>query len=261
MTETGYELVNNGDSAITIIFERPISKDLSRIIITIAEQIKIQQAGRFEDIIPGYQSLTLCYESTLFSESKGTENNDELQQIITPIIEYHLTADIPSSKEHYSHRAEAIHHAINSEATLIEIPVCYEDEYALDQQRVLQHTGLTSEQLIAIHSEATYLVHMLGFMPGFLYLGGLDNRLHCPRKDVPATRIPAGSIAIGGQHTGVYPASGPGGWNIIGRTPLRLFKPDEESPFVASALDNIRFVAISKNQFLAIVKSQEYQEG
>ncbi len=257
MNETGYKIVDNGDSAITVIFESPISEALSRIIITIAEHINIQLAGQFEDIIPGYQSLTLCYKTP-----EHFESNHELQDIITSIIEYHLSGnrgDNNTPDELGSYHAEVANKVINKQTKLIEIPVCYEDEFALDQKQVLQHTGLTSTQLIEMHTKGKYLVHMLGFMPGFLYLGGLDKRLHCPRKAVPATRIPAGSIAIGGEHTGVYPGSGPGGWNIIGQTPLRLFKPEQSNPFIASALDSIRFVPITKDQFSKLLETQEYQ--
>ncbi len=259
MNESGYKIVDNGDSAITVIFAHPISEELSRIIIAIAEHINIQLAGQFEDIIPGYQSLTLCYRMSHSFDSK-----EELQHIIIPIVEHHLSGrkvDIKATDELHSNHKEALNNVINRETKLIEIPVCYEDEFALDQKQVLQHTGLTSTQLIEMHSNGKYLVHMLGFMPGFLYLGGLDRRLHCPRKAVPATRIPAGSIGIGGEQTGVYPGSGPGGWNIIGQTPLRLFKPEQSNPFIAAALDSIRFVPISKIEFTNRLETQEYQGG
>lgn len=241
MNQSGYKVFDNGDSAITIIFEHPISEKLSRIIITIAEQINIQFADQFEDIIPGYQSLTLCYNLW-----NSLESNREPIDVITSIIDSHLSG---YREDNY----------INRQGKLIEIPVCYEDEFALDLSRILQHTGLTSEQLTTMHSNGKYLVHMLGFMPGFLYLGGLDNRIHCPRKEIPATRIPAGSVGIGGQHTGIYPLSGPGGWNIIGRTPMKLFNPESSTPFIASALDYIRFVPITKHQFTSMLNNSEYQ--
>ncbi len=255
MNETGYKIVDNGDSAITVIFQCSISEELSRIIIAIAEHINIQLTGQFEDIIPGYQSLTLCYKAPELFES-----NHKLQQVITSIIEYHLAsnrADKYTPDELGSYHPEVANKVINKQAKLIEIPVCYEDEFALDQKQVLQHTGLTSTQLIEIHSSGKYLVHMLGFMPGFLYLGGLDRKLHCPRKVVPTTRIPAGSVGIGGEHTGVYPRSSPGGWNIIGQTPLKLFKPEQSNPFIAAALDSIRFVPITKVQFSKLLETQE----
>jgi len=257
MIGTSYKVFDNGDSAITIIFEHPICEELSRMIITIAEQINTQLANQFEDIIPGYQSLTLCYNILNSLDS----NSDPLQDI-TPIIDYHLSSgrvDKNTTDENQYNHTQGPDKTIKRQAKLIEIPVCYEDEYALDQSRILQHTGLTSEQLITIHSKGKYLVHMLGFMPGFLYLGGLDKRLHCPRKEVPATRIPAGSVGIGGQHTGIYPGSGPGGWNIIGQTPLKLFNPEHSKPFIASPLDSIRFVPITKNQFATMLNAEEYQ--
>jgi len=97
---------------------------------------------------------------------------------------------------------------------------------------------------------------MLGFLPGFLYLGGLDPRLTCPRKEIPSTKVPAGSVGIGGNQTGVYPVSSPGGWHIIGRTPIKLFCPQNNQPFIASPLDKIRFVPISEREYYHLQKER-----
>ena len=134
-------------------------------------------------------------------------------------------------------------------AATVEIPVCYEPEFGPDLAGVAQHTGLTPERVVELHSGADYLVYFLGFSPGFPYLGGMPPELATPRLDDPRKHVPAGSVAIGGNQTGVYPVSSPGGWRIIGRTPMRLFRPDEEPPTLLAMGDRVRFVPISKEKF------------
>ncbi len=231
MTRNNFQIINNGDSAITIMFNEPVDEHLSLKINQLMVYIKQSMSEKFENIIPAYQSLTLCYKPLMFEQQ-------ELKQRVKSMMMQELPALI-------------------NEPALVEIPVCYDDEFATDMERVLNHTGLSRQELIATHSGKKYLVHMLGFMPGFLYLGGLDTHLACPRKSTPAIRIPEGAVAIGGNQTGVYPVSSPGGWNIIGRTPLSLFKPDSQQPFIASAMDKIRFVPVTKEQFTKIKLSDE----
>ena len=112
-----------------------------------------------------------------------------------------------------------------------------------------KHAGLSREEVIRIHSGQDYLIYMLGFLPGFPYLGGLDQRLFTPRLDNPRTRIPAGSVGIGGEQTGIYPMESPGGWQLIGRTPLNLFSPDNGGKLMYEAGDRIRFVPISEAEY------------
>jgi len=223
MTDSDFQIIENGDAAVTIIFNSPSSEQLTSKLIRLAAHITTILSDKFENIIPGYQSLTLNFKPLTFEP-------DELRKTINTLV----AAPLP---------------ALVNKPALVEIPVCYEDAFAPDMERVLKHTGLTRQELVTTHSNADYLVHMLGFMPGFLYLGGLDPKLSCPRKTTPATRIPRGAVAIGGQQTGVYPGESPGGWNIIGQTPLVLFKPESRQPFIASALDKIKFVPISGSQF------------
>lgn len=125
---------------------------------------------------------------------------------------------------------------------VVEIPVRYGGEYGPDLAFVAEHAGLSEAEVIALHSQRPYRIYMIGFLPGFPYLGGLDERLHTPRLDAPRTRIPAGSVGIGGQQTGIYPVESPGGWRIIGRTPLKLFDPGR--PPLYAAGDYIKFTPI-----------------
>lgn len=134
-------------------------------------------------------------------------------------------------------------------ARTIEIPVCYEPVFAPDLGEVAEHCRLSPNEIIALHSRAHYQVRCVGFTPGFPYLSGLPRELAMPRRTTPRTRVPAGSVAIGGSQTGIYSLPSPGGWNLIGRTPLRLFDPERQLPALLRIGDRVRFRAISLGQF------------
>jgi inhibitor of KinA len=130
-----------------------------------------------------------------------------------------------------------------------EVPVCYQHEFGPDLMRLAEEKQLSLSQFIDAHCAPTYRIHFFGFLPGFFYLNGLTEILHTPRKAVPNLSVPKGSLAIGGTQTGIYPGESPGGWHIIGRTPLSLFNAEAEPPVWAKAGDQIRFVPISIAQF------------
>jgi inhibitor of KinA len=132
---------------------------------------------------------------------------------------------------------------------VIEVPVCYEAEFAPDLAAVAEHAGLSQDEVIQRHSSASYRVTCVGFTPGFPYLSGLPTELATTRRATPRKEIPAGAVAIGGTQTGIYPRKSPGGWNIIGRTPLRLFDVERNPPSLFRAGDHIRFRKISRNEF------------
>jgi inhibitor of KinA len=131
----------------------------------------------------------------------------------------------------------------------IEIPVCYDPEFGFDLEDVAHRANIDSKQVIELHSGAEYRVHCLGFTGGFTFLGGLPKKLATPRRDIPRKEIPAGSVAIGGKQTGIYPIRSPGGWNVIGRTQLKLFDPKNNPPTLLRAGDRVRFRAISRDEF------------
>ncbi|MEP7013818.1 MAG: 5-oxoprolinase subunit PxpB [Verrucomicrobiota bacterium] len=137
-------------------------------------------------------------------------------------------------------------------ACVTEIPVCYDPNFALDLDHVAEHAHVSAAEVIELYSAPEYRVSCIGFTPGFPFLSGLDKKIATPRRDTPRKEIPAGSVGIGGAQTGVYPLRSPGGWNIIGRTPLALFDPAKSPPALLQAGDRVRFRSITREEFDAI---------
>ncbi|HSL40013.1 MAG TPA: 5-oxoprolinase subunit PxpB [Desulforhopalus sp.] len=170
------------------------------------------------EYLPSYRSLAVVYDPLRTSFAQLREELHQAYQSLAGIA-------LPSPR-------------------LVEIPVCYGGELGPDLGFVARHNQLTEQEVISLHSGSDYLVYMIGFTPGFPYLGGLDERLHTPRLASPRKKVPAGSVGIANGQTGVYPIDSPGGWQLIGRTPLQLFDPGREEPFLLAAGDTLRFVAI-----------------
>jgi inhibitor of KinA len=131
----------------------------------------------------------------------------------------------------------------------VQIPVCYDEEFALDLDRVANHTSLTPDAIVTLHSSAEYTVACIGFMPGFPFLAGLPQQLRVPRLESPRTKVSAGSVAIANAQAGVYPLESPGGWNVLGRTPLQLFRVNENPPTLLRPGDCVQFRRITRTQF------------
>ncbi len=139
----------------------------------------------------------------------------------------------------------------------IEIPVCYAAEFAPDQEMVCEQLNMDFEEIVKRHCLTNYLIYGIGFLPGFMYLGGLDPHLEMPRKETPRMKVPKGAVGIAAKQTGVYPHESPGGWNLIGNCPIDFFKPDQKPPFFAQVGDQISFVPISKDEYKLIKIAQE----
>jgi KipI family sensor histidine kinase inhibitor len=140
---------------------------------------------------------------------------------------------------------------------VIEIPVCYGGEYGEDLSNVSSHNNITDDEVVKIHTSKEYLIYMIGFTPGFPYLGGMDERIATPRLSKPRIKIVGGSVGIAGAQTGVYPVDSPGGWQIIGRTPLKLYDALREKPILLKTGDYIKFTSISKEEFISIEEKIE----
>jgi inhibitor of KinA len=137
---------------------------------------------------------------------------------------------------------------------VVEIPVCYDSEFALDLGHVARHAKISAKEVVGLHSAAHYRVNCIGFTPGFPYLTGLPEKLATPRRPTPRKQVPAGSVAIGGAQTGIYPLRSPGGWNVVGRTPVRLFDPAKNPPTLLRTGDRVRFHPIAREEFEALIQ-------
>lgn len=168
-----------------------------------------------------------------------------------------LKAELAFLKSQYPLRL----HTDDQDQSLWKIPVCYDSVFGLDLEEISKGRNLSISEIIRIHSETSYKVYFIGFLPGFLYLGGLDEHLYIPRKKSPRQHIEKGAVAIGGEQTGIYPNASPGGWNIIGNSPLNFFNPKLETPCFANAGDSIQFVPVdfeAHQDILSDVKNGTY---
>jgi len=230
-----YRIHHFGDNAIMIELGNEINPKILDKITLISNFLDSQQLDWLIEYIPAYTTITIFYDPFKLVATDGTCISPF--QLVADVITQ-LLGRLPKKK--------------NTENRLVEIPVCYGGEYGPDLTEVAAVNGLSIEEVIRIHSSAEYLVYMIGFAPGFPYIGGMSEKIATPRKATPRLKIPAGSVGIAGKQTGVYPLETPGGWQLIGRTPVRLFDPDKESPSLLKTGDKIRFKPITPEAFFAI---------
>ncbi|HEX3897071.1 MAG TPA: 5-oxoprolinase subunit PxpB [Rudaea sp.] len=216
-----------GDGALLIRLGDSIDAATNRTAIALAGALCAADIFGVRDIAPAYASVCVRYE---MSSADFATISTRLRSIVDSIktAEYSVDTDVT------------------------EIPVCYGGKFGPDLDAVAAHASISVDHVIDRHVDANYEVAMLGFMPGFPYLRGLDPTLHTPRLATPRTRVPAGSVAIGGAQTGIYPRELPGGWRIIGRTPLRLFDSARETPALLSPGQKVRFTRIGPDEFAAM---------
>lgn len=230
------KLLTAGDSSILLQFGNTIDPAINRKIAATVQLMREQHINGVTDVIPAFCSLLINYDPRVISY-------EQIKRRMEALVKIDVTAG-------------------DTRKRVFEIPVCYGGEYGPDIQNIADHAGMSVEEVIQIHTSRDYLIYMLGFLPGFTYLGGLDERIHTPRLANPRIRIPAGSVGIGGSQTGIYPMDSPGGWQLMGLTPVKTYDPDREVPILVEAGDYIRFVAIDEDEFHRIkelVDKNEYQ--
>ncbi|QEA52226.1 5-oxoprolinase subunit PxpB [Loigolactobacillus coryniformis] len=216
-----YDLIPASDQALNVTFANKIDPQINLIISRLATKLK--ECPEVTALLPAFRTLTIFYQPLVTSL-------DQLKTLVTRTID---NLDLKQV----------------GQTQIIHIPVCYTPELGPDLQRVAEHAHLSVADLIQRHTQPNYPIYMLGFLPGFAYLGGLDPHLAMPRLATPRTRIAAGSVGIAGQQTGMYPVVSPGGWQLIGRTPIKLFDPQREQPLFYQAGDYIHFDKIDRASF------------
>ncbi|MBR2824001.1 MAG: 5-oxoprolinase subunit PxpB [Clostridia bacterium] len=220
-----------GDQALMVMFEQRISEEIHQRVIRL--DVLLRNDPAVWEIVPAYASVLVYYDPLAYTYAEMEKR-----------IRKHLSGDV-SVRE--------------ADGKCVVIPVCYGGEHGPDLAFVAANAGLSESEVIQLHSGREYRIYMLGFLPGFPYLGGMDPRLETPRLPSPRTLIPAGSVGIGGQQTGIYPFPSPGGWRLIGRTPVSLFRssgPEEKVP-IFQAGDRIRFEPISPEEYQSMMRERD----
>lgn len=233
MYEKGHYLMS-GDKGLVVEFGNEISEAVNKKVRNLYLAIKKSQMPGIYEMIPTYRSLLIQYNPIEIEVDKLIEKLMEIEMSLDSI-------DLPKPR-------------------IIEIPTIYGGEFGEDLKFVSEHNGMSEDEVIKIHSSVDYRIYMLGFSPGFPYLGGMSERIETPRLKTPRTKIPAGSVGIAGKQTGIYPMESPGGWQLIGRTPLKLYDPKSETPIILQAGDYIRFVPIKKEEYVNICNLAEQNQ-
>ena len=219
-------ILTAGDSSLLIEFGNEISPEINRRIAAVVELMREQHIEGVVDVIPAFCSLLVNYDPRVAGYEKMKKRLESLVRV-----------DIKVGQ---------------TKRKIFEIPVLYGGEYGPDLASIADHAGISEDEVVLIHSSKDYLIYMLGFLPGFCYLGGLDERIHTPRLSNPRLRIRAGSVGIGGSQTGIYPLDSPGGWQLMGMTPINTYDPEREIPILVEAGNYIRFVPIDEEQYKRI---------
>ncbi|MFT7033871.1 MAG: inhibitor of KinA [Cyclobacteriaceae bacterium] len=218
-----------GTQSILVEWPQKIEPNILNDIQAFKGIIELHLSDELEEAVPAYASLTLFFKKS-----------------------YNYSEVIEKLKKLYP---QGINTLSNNKTWII--PVCYDKSFGIDLESLAKAHKLTVEEIIYEHSKKTYLVYFIGFLPGFLYLGGLDEQLHFPRKNTPRLQIKKGSVGIGGSQTGIYPLDSPGGWNIIGNTPISLFDKSQQVPCFAKPGNEIRFEPIDLKTHTDILAAVE----
>ena len=215
-----------GDQAIMVEFAAEISPEVNDRVYALADSLMASPPAWMTELVPTYRSLLVQYDAL------NADYGD-----VAAELESRLASEMVSGTSHASRQP-----------LVYELPVVYGGDDGPDLDTVAAHAGMSTEEVIEIHSSVAYRVYMIGFSPGFPYLGGMDSRIACPRLATPRVRVPAGSVGIAESQTGVYPNQSPGGWQLIGRTPVKLFDQAQEPPSVLQPGHYVRFVPVSADE-------------
>lgn len=232
---SGVKMAPLGDSAVIIQLGTDINEQTQLLASALTKQLENDPFPGFIECVPAFTSVTVFYHPfEVYQQMKNSTSFDSPYEKVKTLIK--------KSIQELTIEEEA-------EKRTVEIPVCYGGRFGPDLEEVARINGLTPKEVIDIHTAGEYLVYMIGFAPGFPYLGGMSEKIAAPRRSSPRTSIPAGSVGIAGMQTGVYPLSTPGGWQLIGNTPLDLFRPHEQPPSLLKAGDMVKFVSVTEEEY------------
>jgi inhibitor of KinA len=217
------------DQSLLIYFGQQITRKANERVRRLLRLLELEPVAGARNLHPAYCSVLVKFDALRL-------RHEELERKLRKYLERLEEVALPEPRQ-------------------VEIPVCYGGECGPDLNEVAALHGMTPEQVIELHASTTYLVYFLGFVPGFAYLGELPEALVTPRLPAPRKKVPAGSVGIAGNQTGVYPFETPGGWRLLGRTPLAMFRTDREGLSLLSIGDHVRFVPVSREQFGAVVSA------
>lgn len=226
-----YKIFSIDENALTIDFGNKISAELNDRVLSLADHINKNPFPGFIETVPAYSSLTVFYDLM-----QVRHNHPKFSNAYFAVKNY-VEVALKSLKENSKF-----------ESRVMEIPVCYDEEFAPDLSFIAENAKLTTQEIIKIHTSRVYRVYMLGFLPAFAYMGEIDERIAAPRRRTPRTKINKGSVGIAGKQTGIYPLESPGGWQIIGATPLEMFQPLENNVSYLQTGDSVSFYQISKKE-------------
>jgi inhibitor of KinA len=217
-----------GDKGLLVEYGDEIHPDINRKVRVVTLALEMEKPDGIEEVIPSYRSLLIVYDPMKV-------NVNGLKGVLKSLEGRLDELEIPAPRT-------------------VEIPVLYGGDYGPDMEFVAHFHRLSEAEVIRIHSETVYQIYMMGFTPGFAYLGGLSEQLHTPRLETPRSLVQGGSVGIANNQTGIYPVDSPGGWRIIGRTPLKPFDPARKKPFLYRAGDLIKFTPISDSEYNRIAE-------
>jgi KipI family sensor histidine kinase inhibitor len=221
--KSDYRILQAGDSAVTVEFDERIDPAINARAIALAESLTAQPLEGVRDVVPTYRSVAVYFDPA----------RTDLPRLITTLEREAVKPQPP----------------VNADQPVVRIPVCYGGPFGPDLEGMAAIAGMSEEEFVGCHVAVRYRVFMLGYVPGFAYLGTVDSRIAVPRLKTPRVRVPRGAVGIAGTQTGIYPSETPGGWQILGRTPIRMFDLSRRQPFLLRPGNSVEFYRIAADEF------------